>query len=130
MGKILQHIVATCEGWEAIFFSYKDGELFREPIVCSAFAAERPHVENGPDEEKYFEGMVLVNDGTRIGGINETPDYVGFLDYLHTKQPREKIKDRMDYFKDPVQQLMKIRKLGHRPAKNIRGAKKAEKKRS
>jgi hypothetical protein len=32
-------------------------------IVCWAFVAERPHVENGPDEEKYFEGMVLVDDG-------------------------------------------------------------------
>ena len=34
MRKILRQIVATCEGWEAVFFSYGDGDLFREPIVC------------------------------------------------------------------------------------------------
>jgi len=52
--------------------------------------SERPHVENGPDEERYFEGMVLVNDGTKIGGINETLDDIGFLGYLYTKLPKKK----------------------------------------
>jgi hypothetical protein len=28
MRKVLQQIVATCEGWEGVFFSYDDGELF------------------------------------------------------------------------------------------------------
>ncbi len=56
MGKIPQEIVATCEGWEAVFFSYNDGELFNEPIVCWAFMAERPYAENGEYEEGYLEG--------------------------------------------------------------------------
>ncbi len=30
--------------------------------------------------------MVAINNGTKIGGINETPDGVGFLGYLYTKQ--------------------------------------------
>ena len=73
MIRILQQMVATCEGWEAVFLSYKDGELFREPVVCWAFISDRPYLENGPDEERYVEGMVVVNNGSRIGGINDTP---------------------------------------------------------
>jgi hypothetical protein len=32
------------------------------------------------------------------------------------KLPKKKIRERMDYFKEQAQQLMKIRKSGHRPA--------------
>ena len=59
MKKILQ-IASACE-WEAVFFSYNGGELFREPVVCWALMSERPYVENGPDEERYVEGQVLIN---------------------------------------------------------------------
>ncbi len=123
MRKELQQMVSAYEGWEAVFFSYNDGNLFRQPIICWAFVSERPHVENGVDEEKYFEGMVLVDDGTQIGGINETPDDIGFLGCLYTKQSRKKIKERMDYFKDQASQLMKIRTSGHLPDRKIGGAK-------
>jgi hypothetical protein len=40
MRKILRQIVATCEGWEAVFFSYIDGGLFREPLVCWALGVK------------------------------------------------------------------------------------------
>jgi hypothetical protein len=123
MRKVLQQIVATCEGWEAVFFSYEDGELFREPIICWAFVSDRPYIENGADEERYLEGMVVINDRIRIGGINDTPDDIGFLGYLYSKLPKKRIKERMDYFRDQAGQLMKIRKSGHRPAKRIREAK-------
>jgi hypothetical protein len=119
MRKILQQIVATCEGWEAVFFSYRDGELFREPIICWAFVSDRPYIENGADEERYLEGMVVINDRIRIGGINDTPDDIGFLGYLYTKLPKNKIKERMDYFKDQANQLMKIRTSGRSPARKI-----------
>ena len=127
MNRMLQQVVPTCEGWEAVLFSYDDGELFREPIVCCAFMSERPYVENGEDEEKYLEGMVVTDNGTRIGGINDTPDDTGFLGYLYSKLPKKKITERMDYFKDQANQLMKIRKSGHRPGKKIRGAKRGKK---
>jgi hypothetical protein len=35
MKKILQ-IMQACDGWEAVFFSYDDGGLFFEPVICSA----------------------------------------------------------------------------------------------
>jgi len=44
------------------------------------------------------------------------PDNIGFLGYLNTKLPEEKIKERMDYFKDQAKQLMEIWKSGHLPA--------------
>jgi Fic family protein len=31
-------------------------------------------LRNGKDEERYLEGMVVINDRIRIGGINDTPD--------------------------------------------------------
>jgi len=57
--------------------------------------------------------MVVTNNGSRIGGINDTPDIIGFFGYLHSKQPEEKIKERMDHFKDQAKQLMRIRESGH-----------------
>ncbi len=130
MRKVLQQIVATCEGWEAVFFSYNDGELFREPIICWAFMSDRPYIENGADEERYLEGMVVINDRIRIGGINDTPDDIGFLGYLYSKLPRKKIKERMDYFKDQANQLMKIRESGQLSNKKIRGARRNRKRKS
>jgi hypothetical protein len=49
----------ACDGWEAVFFSYDDGELFCETVICWALVSERPYVENGKDEERYIEGQVL-----------------------------------------------------------------------
>ncbi len=126
MRKTLQQIVATCEGWEAVFFSYDDGELFREPIVCWASMSDRPYLENGADVERYLEGMVMINDRIRIGGINDTPDDIGFLGYLYSKLPRKKIKERMDYFKDQARQLMEIREPGDRPSRKTRWGKKSK----
>jgi len=74
MRKILQQIVATCEGWEAVFFSYGVGELLREPIVCWAFMSDRPYVEDGPDEERYVEGMVVIRQVRDIGGTSSAGD--------------------------------------------------------
>ena len=82
MNRTLQQIVPTCEGWEVVFFSYEDGEPFCEPIVCWAFVSDRPYLENGADEERYLEGMVVINDRIRIGGINDTPDDIGFLGFV------------------------------------------------
>ena len=61
----------------------------------------------------------MTNDGSKIGGINDTPEDIGFLGYLYSKQPEEKIKERMDYFKDQAKQLMEIRKSGHLPDDKI-----------
>jgi hypothetical protein len=57
--------------------------------------------------------MVVINDRIRIGGINDTPDDIGFLGYLYSKLPKKKIKERMDYFRGQAKQLMEIRKSGH-----------------
>ena len=57
--------------------------------------------------------------GPGSAGSNDTPDDIGFLGYLYSKLPREKMKIRMDYFKDQAKQLMKIRKSGHLPVDRI-----------
>jgi len=36
---------------------------------------------------RYGEGVVLTNNGSKIGGINETPEDIGFLGYLYSKLP-------------------------------------------
>ena len=64
---MLQQVVPTSEGWEAIFFSCDDGELFREPIVCWGFISEKPYVEDCEDEARYLEGQVVTNGGSKIG---------------------------------------------------------------
>jgi len=115
MERTLHQIVATCEGWEAVFLSYDNGELFREPIVCWAFTSERPYVEDGEDEERYVEGQVVVDNGSKIVGVYDVPENIGFLGYLNTKLPEEKIKERMECFKNQARQLMEIRKSGHLP---------------
>jgi len=41
------------------------------------------------------------------------------LGYLNTKLPVEKIKERMDHFKDEAKQLIEIRKSGNLPDDKI-----------
>ena len=120
MEKKLQQIVSTCEGWEAAFLSYDDGKLFREPIVCWAFMSERPYVEDGEDEERYVEGQVAFNSGSKIIGVYDVPENIAFLGYLNTKLPEEEIEERLDHFKDQAKQLMEIRRSGHLPTKDPR----------
>jgi len=48
----------------------------------------------------------------------------------NSKLPKKKIWERMDYFKDQANQLMKIRKSGHRPARKIRGGRRGKKTKS
>jgi len=72
-------------------------------------------LRNGEDEAGYLEGQVVTNGGSKIVGINDTPENIGFVRYLYSKLPMEKIKMRMDYFKDQAKQLMKIRKSSHLP---------------
>jgi hypothetical protein len=81
--------------------------------------SERPYVENGEDEERYVEGQVVINNGSKIGGVYDVPENIGFLGYLYSKLPEDKIKERMDYFKDQANQLMGIRKSGHLPDNKI-----------
>lgn len=119
MEKTLQQIVSTCEGWQAVFLSYDDGKLFREPIVCWAFMSERPYVEDGEDEERYVEGQVAFNGGNKIIGVYDVPENIGFLGYLNSKLPEEEIEDRLDHFKDQANQLMEIRRSGHLPVDRI-----------
>ncbi len=115
MEKKLQQIVSTGEGWEATFLSYDDGKLFREPIVCWAFMSERPYVEDGEDEERYVEGQVAFNGGSKIIGVYDVPETIAFLGYLNTKLPEEEIEERLDHFKDQAKQLMETKRSGHLP---------------
>jgi hypothetical protein len=63
----------------------------------------------------YIERQVLGRNGNNIDRVYYLPEDIGFLGYLNTKVPEEKIKERMDYFKDQARQLMEIRKFGHPP---------------
>jgi hypothetical protein len=108
-------IIRSCNGRVGVFFSYDDGKLFREPIVCWAFMSERPYVEDGEDEERYIEGQVAFNGGNKIIGVYDVPENIAFLGYLNTKLPEEKIEERVDHFKDQAKQLMEIRRSGHLP---------------
>ena len=114
MKKMVQ-IMPACEGWEAVFFSYDGGECFRESIVCWAFISARPYVENGDGEERYIEGRLVLNGGSRIAGVTETPEGIGFLGYLYSKLPEETIKERMDYFRDQGRDLMELKRTGRLP---------------
>ena len=97
----------ACDEWEAVFFSYDDGELFCELVLCWALVSETPYVENG-DEERYVEGQVLVEKGSDIGGVYDLPQCagvsdlhgeIGFLGYLNTRLPEKSRKEQMEYFK-------------------------------
>ena len=78
-GKVYQKDTSDHGGWEAAFFSYDDGELFCETVICWALVSERPYVENGKDEERYIEGQVVINEGSKIGGVYDVPENIGFL---------------------------------------------------
>ena len=42
--KKMVQIMPWPEGWEAVFFSYDDGELFCEPVLFWASVSETPYV--------------------------------------------------------------------------------------
>jgi len=67
--------------------------------------------------------VVATNNGSKIVGVYDVPENIGFVGYLNTKLPEEKIKERMDYFKEQAKQLMEMKKSGHLPDKKIREAK-------
>jgi hypothetical protein len=73
--------------------------------------SERPYVEDGEDGERYVEGQVAFNSGSKIIGVYDVPDNIAFLGYLNTKLPEEEIEERLDHFKDQAKQLMEIRKI-------------------
>ncbi len=112
MKKIIQ-IMEACEGWEAVFFSYNDGELFCDPVICWALVSERPYAENGDNEERYIEGQVLVEKGSDIGGVYDLPEDIGFVGYLNIKLPDRNRKEHMEHFKERARELMDIKKYGH-----------------
>ena len=95
------------------------GPQCNETTLPGSPASEGRRLHNGEDEERYIEAQVLIKKGSKIGGINDTPEDIGFLGYLFSKLPEEKIKERMDYFKDQAKQLMKIRESGHLPDDKI-----------
>jgi len=72
--KIVQ-IMPWPEGWEAVFFSYDDGELFCEPVLFWALVSETPYVENddGDEEKRYIEGQVIFVNGCNIVGVYDLP---------------------------------------------------------
>lgn len=118
-GKVYQKDTSDHGGWEAAFFSYDDGELFFETVICWTLVSERPYVENGKDEERYIEGQVLAEKGSDIGGVYDLPEDIGFLGYLNTKLPEKNRKEQMDHFKKQAEDLMGIRRSGHLPDNRI-----------
>ena len=88
----------------------------REPVLCWALVSERPYVENGEDKERYIEGQVVINNGSKIGGVYDVPENIGFWGYLYTKLPEKNRKEHMDHFKNQAKDLIEIRKSGHLPA--------------
>ena len=64
MKKIVQIMSANGE-FEAVFFSYDDGDLFCEPVLCWALVSETPYAENGDEseEKRYIEGQVIFMNG-------------------------------------------------------------------
>ncbi len=51
MKKIVQ-IMPSYGEFEAVFFSYDDGDLFCEPVLCWALVSETPYVEDGDEDEE------------------------------------------------------------------------------
>jgi hypothetical protein len=115
--KIIQ-VMPWPEGWEAVFFSYDDTELFFEPVFCWALVSEKPYVGNGEEEKTYIEGQVMVANGSNIAGVYDLPQCAGmrklhgniaFLGYQNTKLPEKNRKEQMDHFKDQAKDLLEIR---------------------
>jgi hypothetical protein len=125
--KIVQ-ITPKPEGWEAVFFSYDGGELFRESVLFWALLSETPYVDNDEEEKTYIEGQVLFENGCNIVGVYDFPQCpgihdlhgnIGFLGYLNTRLPEKYRRQQMEYFKKEAEGLMKIRKSGHLPDNKI-----------
>jgi hypothetical protein len=59
MKKIIQ-IMPACDGWEALFFSYDDGELFCDPILLGGgpLVSERPYVGRKVPSEPLQRGTI------------------------------------------------------------------------
>ena len=92
------------EGWEAVFFSYDDQELFFEPVFCWALVSERPYVENGEGEKTYIEGQVMIGNGDIV-----------FMDYHNTWLPEMCRREQMGHLKRAAEELMELRRSGHLP---------------
>jgi hypothetical protein len=140
MRRILQ-IMQACDGWEAGFFSYDDGDLFCEPVLCWALVSEtlyagrsvprKPrlegvelHNDDEDDEKRYIEGQVIFVSGCNIVGVYGLPQYpeiqdlhgeIGFLGYLNTRLPEKYRREQMEYFKKEAEGLMEMRKSGRLP---------------
>ena len=51
--------------------------------------------------------MVVINNESKIGGgINDTPEDIGFLGYLNTKLAEKNRKEQMDCFREQAKDLM------------------------
>ena len=122
MKKIVQIMPANGE-YEAVFFSYDDGELFTEPVLCWALVSETPYAEKDDedDEKRYIEGQVIFVNGCSIVGVYDLPECagiqdlhgeIGFLGYLNTRLPEKYRREQMGYFKKEAEGLMAMRKSG------------------
>ena len=123
MKKIVQ-IMPWPEGWEAVFFSYDDGELFCEPVLFWALVSETPYADDDDEEKRYIEGQVIFVNGCNIVGVYDLPQCagihdlhgeIGFLGYLNTRLPEKYRREQMEYFKKEAEGLMRMRKSGHLP---------------
>lgn len=112
------------EGWEAVFFSYDERELFSKPVFCWALVSERPYVENGEEEKTCIEGQIMVGDGGGItgvfdlrqcGAIRELHGDIVFIDYCNTRLPEKCRRKQMEGFKKATEELMELRRSGHIP---------------
>ena len=126
--KIVQIMPANGE-YEAVFFSYDDGGLFTEPVLCWALISETPYAENGDEseEKRYIEGQVIFMNGCNITGVYDLPQCpgiselhgeIGFLGYLNTRLPENAKKDQMEYFKREAEGLIAMRRAGCLPAQD------------
>ena len=126
MKKIVQIMSANGE-FEAVFFSYDDGDLFCEPVLCWALVSETPYAEKDDedDEKRYIEGQVIFVNGCNIVGVYDLPQCagiqdlhgeIGFLGYLNTRLPEKGRGEQMEYFKKEAENLMEMRKSGRFPA--------------
>jgi len=126
--KIKQIMPANGE-YEAVFFSYDDGDLFCEPVLCWALVSETPYAEKDDedDEKRYIEGQVIFVNGCNIVGVYDFPQCagiqdlhgeIGFLGYLNTRLPESARKDQMEYFKKEAAGLMAMRRSGRLPAQD------------
>ncbi len=121
--KKLTQIMAWPEGWEAVFFSYNDRELFFEPVFCWALVSEKPY-ENEEEEKTYIEGQLMAGNGGGITGVFDFPHCAAmcrlhgdivFMGYHNTRLPETCRREQMEYFKKAAEELMELRRSGHLP---------------